>query len=124
MKSTLSSSPASKELAAPAFTAEEKAILEEPRLLKDFTAVHERALAYMRWRRDTAVAAEPNLAPSTEAARDDHLWRFLVAKQFDALAAGDMYVDMLRWRRNAGLDTVRADLLAANRLFFQEGALR
>ena len=94
--STHAASPSSAaDLAVPVFAPDEKMILEEPVQLKDFTAVHERALAYMRWRRDRAIA-ESHIAPSAEAARDDRLWRFLIAKQFDALAAGNMYVDMLR----------------------------
>lgn len=121
--STHAASPSSAaDLAVPVFAPDEKMILEEPVQLKDFTAVHERALAYMRWRRDRAIAEEPHIAPSAEAARDDRLWRFLIAKQFDALAAGNMYVDMLRWRHRSGMDAIRSALLAANPLFFEDGS--
>ena len=106
---------------APSFNAEEKAVLEEPAPFVDFGPIHERALSYLRWRRDAAVAAEPNLSPSDEVGRDDRLWRFAIAKQFDMQAAGDMYVNMLRWRRNVGMDAIRSALLAANPLFFGSG---
>ena len=75
--------PLPEEQPTPSFNSEEKAVLDEPVPLADFGPVHERALSYMRWRRDAAVVAEPNLSPSEEVGRDDRLWRFAVAKHFE-----------------------------------------
>ena len=60
-------------VAAPTFTADEKALLEAPVPFAEYGEVHERALSYLRWRRDEACAAEPNLEPSLEATRDSRV---------------------------------------------------
>ena len=70
-------------LAAPSFNANELKALADPPLFAEYGELHKRALAYMRSRRDAAVAAEPNIAPSAEMASDVRLMRFLIAKSFD-----------------------------------------
>ena len=117
VKPTPSAGPAP----APKFSSEEVAMLGEAVPFAQYTAAHERALAYMRWRRDDAVAKEAALAPSPEMASDIRLWRFLVAKQFDCEGAAEMYLASLRWRAESGLDKVRARLIAANAGFFAQG---
>ena len=78
------------------------------------TPLQERALAYMRWRRDDAIDKQGTLyAPSVEMASDVRLWRFLVAESFDAAKAAATYVSAVRWRHDNGLDAIRAALVAA-----------
>jgi hypothetical protein len=88
----------------------------------EYGETHERALAYMRWRRDDAVASESSIQPSAEMAGDARLMRFLIAKSFDCKGAADMYIDALRWRRDAKMDAHREALRAANAPFFTDGA--
>ena len=90
--------PSSSPAAPPSFRAEELRLLQEPTAFADYGAAHERALAYMRWRRDAAVVTEPGIAPSAEMASDARLMRFLVAKSFDCAGAAEMYIGALRWR--------------------------
>ena len=97
-------------------------MLEIPVPFSDFGSVHERALVYLRARRDRALTADSSLTPSSEVTRDPRLWRFFVACKFDAEAAADMYVAQLEWRRDAGVDAMRADLVAANPDFFTKGS--
>ena len=86
------------------------------------STLHQRALAYMRWKRDEAAAKEPKLKPSDEMACDARLWRFLVACSFRGGEAAEMYVAALRWRVDRGMDVVRSELRAANAGFFGGGA--
>ena len=109
-------------VADPAFTDSEIKTLSEPVPFAAWGPLHERALAYMRWRRDSAVASDASLAPSPEAAADMRLWRFVVAKNFDCPGAAEMYIGMLRWRRDAGMDKFRGEVLEANSGFFIDGA--
>ena len=97
-------------------------MLREPVPFAEYGALHERALEYMRWKRDEATTKEPALAPSDEMASDSRLMRFLVAKSFDCAGAAEMYIGALRWRAEAGIDAHRAALLAANAPFFTQGA--
>ena len=64
-------------MTVPMFSAAEVATLSDPVPFADYGELHEKALAYMRWRRDMAVGAEPAIAPSAEMASDSRLWRFL-----------------------------------------------
>ena len=81
-----------------------------------------RALASMRRCRDAAVAGDSSLVPSPEMGGDVRLWRFLVANSFDCAKAGDAYVAALRWRRDAGIDALRAKIIEANPGFFGGGS--
>lgn len=114
--------PSSGKVSEPKFPPEEATQLAEPIPFAQYSAAHERALEYMRWRRDDAVAKDAALAPSAEMASDYRLMRFLIAKQFDCGGAADMYVASLRWRSESGMDKTRAKLIEANRAFFTEGA--
>ena len=109
-------------MAIPSFKAEEMKQLQETVGFASYGDVHERALEYMRWRRDSAVQASPGLAPTAEMASDTRLMRFLVAKGFDCAGAAEMYIDALRWRVEAGIDAHRQAILNANAPFFVEGA--
>ena len=106
----------------PVFTADEIRLLQDPIPFSQYGDMHERALRYMRWRRDDAARQEPEIAPTVEMASDARLMRFLVAKAFDCPAAAEMYIGALRWRREAGIDELRAGLLAANAPFFTQGS--
>jgi len=109
-----------KPVAEPAFTDAEVEVLRTPLAPSEWcgSELHERALAYMRSRRDAAVLADPSLAPTVEMASDLRLWRFLVATAFKGGDAASMYVEALRWRKRNGTDATRADLRAANPSFF------
>ena len=109
-------------LAAPSFNANELKALADPPLFAEYGELHKRALAYMRSRRDAAVAAEPNMAPSAEMASDVRLMRFLIAKSFDCAGAAEMYIGALQWRRDAKIDAYRNALVVANAAFFTKGA--
>jgi hypothetical protein len=112
-----------KPVAAPTFTPAEVSQLGEPVPFSQYGEGHERALAYMRWRRDDAVQKSGGaLTPSMEMASDSRLWRFLVAKNFDCPAAADMYIGAMQWRKDAGIDAIRDQLVAANPGFFGGGA--
>ena len=104
----------------PTFTDAEIEALRAPTPVAEWGAVHERGLAYMRWRRDEAVKAS-GVAPSAEMASDLRLFRFLVATSFKAAEAAQMYTDTLAWRKEHGMDAVRDALVAANREFFEGG---
>ena len=105
-------------VAEPFFTNEEVERLKTPVSFADFTAHHERALAYMRWRRQEAVEKDDRLAPSAEMASDARLFRFLMATGFVASEAATMYIDALRWRAERKVDALRDELVAANPGFF------
>uniref|UniRef100_A0A7S3WBN2 CRAL/TRIO N-terminal domain-containing protein n=1 Tax=Emiliania huxleyi TaxID=2903 RepID=A0A7S3WBN2_EMIHU len=113
-----------KPVAEPAFTDAEVEVLRTPLAPSEWcgSELHERALAYMRSRRDAAVLADPSLAPTVEMASDLRLWRFLVATAFKGGDAASMYVEALRWRKRNGTDATRKDLRAANPSFFTAGA--
>ena len=66
-----------KPVAEPAFTDAEVEVLRTPLAPSEWcgSELHERALAYMRSRRDAAVLADPSLAPTVEMASDLRLWR-------------------------------------------------
>jgi len=102
----------------PFFTNEERERLKLSVSFADFTAHHERALAYMRWRRQEAVEKDDRLTPSAEMASDTRLLRFLIATGFVASEAAIMYIDALRWRAERKVDTLRDELVAANPGFF------
>ena len=70
----------------PTFSSAEAATLAEPTPFANYGPSHERALAYMRWKRDEAVTADGSLAPSPEMAGDMRLWRFLVSKSSRTLS--------------------------------------
>ena len=111
------------EVACPSFTADELEALKAACAFADFGPTHELALAYMRWRRDEALAAggaggEPL---SAEFASDIRLVRFLAACGWDAQAAADMYVEALLWRTEQRMDEVREELVRANAAFFVHG---
>ena len=110
------------EVACPSFTADELEVLKVPCAFADFGPSHERALAYMRWRRDEALAAGGGGAPlSPEFASDIRLVRFLAACGWEPKAAAGMYVEALRWRAEQGMDAVREQLVRANAGFFVHG---
>merc|ERR1719446_882657 len=113
-----------KPVAEPAFTDAEVEVLRTPLAPSEWcgSELHERALAYMRSRRDAAVLADPSLAPTAEMASDLRLWRFLVATAFKGGDAASMYVEALRWRKRNGTDATRKCLRDANPSFFTAGA--
>ena len=82
---------------------------------------HELALAYMRWRRDDALAASGGEPLSAEFASDIRLLRFLTACSWDPGAAADMYVEALTWRAEQRMDEVRDQLVRDNAAFFAQG---
>jgi hypothetical protein len=89
------------EVACPSFTSEEVELLKASSAFADFGEAHERGLAYMRWRRDEAVAASGGAAPSAEFASDVRLLRVFIACGWDCQAAAEMYVEALTWRSAA-----------------------
>lgn len=107
----------------PTFAPDELEAVKAVTTFAEFGPAHERGLAYMRWRRDDAVAsAHAGRAPSAEFASDTRMLRFLIACGWDAEAAGDMYVAALAWRYEHGMDAVRDRVVALNRAFFEQGA--
>ena len=114
--SSISSSP----VVEPKFTDDEISSMRKELPLAEWSSsdLHERALAYMRWRRDDAISRDSTLATSFENASDLRLWRFLVATSFRAAEAAHMYLEALRWRREHGMDSVRDELVEGNPEFF------
>ena len=107
----------------PTFAPDELEAVKAVQTFAQFGPAHERGLAYMRWRRDDAVASvHAGRAPTAEFASDTRLLRFLIACGWDAQAAGDMYVAALAWRYEHGMDAVRDRVVALNRAFFEQGA--
>jgi len=102
----------------PKFSESELASLRMPTPFAEWGALHERGLAYMRFKRDEAVGKAPQLRPSAEMASDLRLWRFLVATSFRGADAAKMYVEALQWRIERGMDAVRDALVDANPGFF------
>ena len=110
------------EVPCPSFTADELEALKAGCAFAEFGPTHELALAYMRWRRDEALAAGGGGEPlSTEFASDIRLVRFLAACGWEPRAAADMYVEALLWRAEQRMDEVREQLVRANAAFFVHG---
>ena len=110
------------EVPCPSFTTDELEALKAGCAFAEFGPTHELALAYMRWRRDEALAAGGGGEPlSAEFAADIRLVRFLAACGWDAMAAADMYVEALQWRTEQRMDAVREQLVRANAAFFVHG---
>ena len=110
------------EVPCPSFTTDELEALKAGCAFAEFGPTHELALAYMRWRRDEALAAGGGGEPlSAEFAADIRLVRFLAACGWEPRAAADMYVEALLWRAEQRLDEVREQLVRANAAFFVHG---
>ena len=72
----------------------------------------------VRSKADAAVSKDGSLKPSTEAADDIRIMRFLGANKWDAAAAAEEYVSSLKSRKAKGLDALRDEIVAKNPGFF------
>uniref|UniRef100_A0A7S4BGR9 CRAL-TRIO domain-containing protein n=1 Tax=Chrysotila carterae TaxID=13221 RepID=A0A7S4BGR9_CHRCT len=108
---------------APKFSAEEIAALVESENACDFSPVQAKALDFMRTMLEQTVKEQPTLKPCAEFSADIRLMRFLRANAWDCNGAWKEYCEAIKFRRDRHMDSVRDQIVTANKAFFEGGSV-